>query len=266
MKKIYICLVFIIAVFISWQPAFAQTATTWIEKGNALEERGIHTEAIKAYTKAIKYDSGCADAYLKRGIALFSERKSNCAESLTDLTAAIKFAPENAEAYYQRGIVNYYMINNEQARSDMETAAALGHKGAQKWLASKTETKQAKLDSEIAPKPKPAVYFDHNKSNIKPSFYKLLEETGTALTGEASQASIVLSGHADSTGTEKYNDALSLERANAVKEYLVKNFNISSGKIAVTGYGEGMPVTSNNTSKGRALNRRVEITTNISGD
>jgi len=268
MKKIYICLVFIIAVFVSWQPAFAQTAATWIEKGNTLEEGGIHTEAVKAYTKAIECDPGCTDAYLKRGTALFSDRKSNCTESLVDLTEAIKLAPENADAYYQRGVVNYYMINNEQARADMETAAALGHKGAQEWLGLKAETEQAEGTPLSV---KPAVYFDHDKSNIKPSSHKLLKEIGTALTGESSRVSIMLSGHADSTGTEKYNDTLSLERANAVKEYLVKNFNISSGRIAVTAYGEGMPVTSNSTLKGRALNRRVEITgiettNNISGN
>lgn len=222
MKKIYVCLVFIIAVFVSWQPVSAQTAATWIEKGNTLEERGIHTEAVKAYTKAIEHDPGCADAYLKRGTALFSDRKSNCTESLTDLTEAIKLAPENADAYYQRGIVNHYMINNEQARADMKTAAALGHKGAQEWLGLKTETEQAEGTPLSV---KPAVYFDHDKFNIKPSSHKLLKELGTALTEGSSRISIMLSGHADSTGTEKYNDTLSLKRANAVKEYLVKNFS-----------------------------------------
>ncbi len=256
MKKIYICLVFIIAVFISWQPAFAQTAAIWIERGNILEERGTYTEAVNAYTKAIEYDPGCADAYLKRGTALFSEKKTNCAESLDDLTTAIKLAPKNADAYYQRGIINYYMINNEQARKDMETAAALGHKGAREWLASKTKTKQTEGTPLNA---KPAVYFDHDKSNIKPSYHKLLEEIGTALTEKSSQVSIVLSGHADSTGTEKHNDALSLKRANAVKEYLIKNFKISPKRITVKAYGESMPVTSNTTEKERALNRRVEI-------
>ena len=256
MKKIYICLVFIIAVVISWQPAFAQTAATWIEKGNTLEERGIHTEAVKAYTKAIECDPGCADAYLKRGTALFSERKSNCTESLIDLTEAIKLAPENADAYYQRGIVNYYMINNEQARADMEIAAALGHKGAWKWLALKTETEQ----TEGTPlSVKPAVYFDHDKSNIKPSYHKLLKEIGTVLTKKHPRVSIVLSGHADSTGTEEYNNTLSLKRANAVKGYLVKNSNISPERIAVGAYGESLPIASNDTKEERALNRRVEI-------
>ena len=256
MKKIYICLVFVIAVFISWQPALAQTAAIWIERGNILEERGTYQEAVNAYTRAIECDPGCADAYLKRGTALFSEKKTNCSKSLDDLTAAIKLAPKNADAYYQRGIINYYMINNEQARKDMETAAALGHKGALEWLTPKTETKQ----TEGTPlNVKPAVYFDHNKSNIKPSYHKLLGKAGAVLNGESSRISIMLSGYTDSTGTEKYNDALSMERANAVKVYLMQNFRISLERITVKAYGESMPIASNDTEEGRALNRRVEI-------
>ncbi len=258
MKKICFAVI-IIAAFMSWQPAFAQMATTWIEKGDILEKQERYTEAVKAYTEAIKREPGCADAYLKRGIAIFLGKKTNCVESLGDLTEAIKLAPRNADAYFQRGLVNYYMINNEQARKDMETAAALGHMGAQQWIASKTETKQANLDNQISPKMKPAIYFDHDKSNIKPSYHELLKETGTVLIKKRSRASIVLSGHADSTGTEKYNDALSLKRANAVKEYLVKNFNISPGKITVKAYGESMPIASNETKEERSLNRRVEI-------
>ena len=256
MKKIYICLAVIIAVFISWQPACAQVAATWIEKGDILEKQGIYAGAVKAYTRAIECDPGCADAYLKRGAALFSEKKTNCVESLDDLTEAIKLAPKNADAHYQRGIVNYYMINNEQALADMKTAAALGHMGARKWLASKTETEQAEGTPLSV---KPAVYFDHDKSNIKPSYHKLLKEIGTVLTKKHPRVSIVLSGHADSTGTEEYNNTLSLKRANAVKGYLMKNSNISPERIAVGAYGESMPIASNDTKEERALNRRVEI-------
>ncbi|MBW2599471.1 MAG: OmpA family protein, partial [Deltaproteobacteria bacterium] len=58
---------------------------------------------------------------------------------------------------------------------------------------------------------------------------------------------------------EKYNDALSMERANAVKAYLMQNFKISLERITVKAYGESMPIASNDTEEGRALNRRVEI-------
>ncbi|MBN2539040.1 MAG: OmpA family protein [Deltaproteobacteria bacterium] len=254
MKKIYLAV--IIAFFISWQPVCAQEAATWIEKGDILEQQEIYAEAVKAYTKAIEYDPGSADAYLKRGIALFSERKTNCTESLSDFTKAIELAPGNAEAYFRRGSVNYYMINNEQGLKDMETAAALGHTGARDWLASKTGTQQA--DSDISFTTQSIIYFDHDRADIQPSYRRLLENVATALTNNP-RLSIVLSGHADSTGTEEYNNTLSLKRATVVKGYLVKNSTVSPERIAVKAYGESMPAASNDTKDDRALNRRVEF-------
>ncbi|HPQ42841.1 MAG TPA: OmpA family protein [Syntrophales bacterium] len=256
MKKIYLAV--ILASFLSWQPVCAQDAATWIEKGDILEEQEIHAEAVEAYTKAIEYDPNSADAYLKRGMALFAERKTNCSESLSDLSKAIQLAPGNAEAYFQRGSVNYYMINNEQGLKDMQTAAALGHAGARDWLA---KTKATSTESDISSTMQAIIYFDHDRADIQPSYRKLLKDVGTALTNEPG-LSIVLSGHADSTGTEEYNDALSLKRANVVKEYIVEHSSVSPERIAVKAYGESMPVASNDNKEDRALNRRVEFNTN----
>ncbi|TFG93128.1 MAG: tetratricopeptide repeat protein [Syntrophobacterales bacterium] len=261
MRKI-LWLVFI-GAFVAWQPAAAQTATPWIEKGAALEQQGIYAEAVKAYTKAIELDPGSADAYLKRGTARFSAKKTACTEALGDLTEAIRLAPKNAEAYYRRGIINYYLINNEQGRKDMEAAAALGHTGAREWL-RKTENSGTEASDKAVLQKRPVVYFAHDRADIKTSYHILLEAIGTGMIAKP-QASIVASGHADSTGTEEYNQDLSLRRATAVKEYLVKNWSVSPQRIAVKAYGESMPVGSNNTEEGRAANRRVEIT-GISGE
>ncbi|MDO9515091.1 MAG: OmpA family protein [Syntrophales bacterium] len=250
-------LVFIGTILISWQPAIAQTAASWIERGTALEKQGVYTEAVKAYTKAIEIDPGSADAYLKRGIARFSSKKTNCTEALVDLTEAIRLAPGNAEAYYRRGIINYYVINNEQGRKDMEAAAALGHMGAIEWL-GKTGDRGTDVADDAVLQTRPVVSFDHDKATIKASYRTLLEAIGTAMT-ERPQVSIVLSGYADSTGTDEYNQALSLRRATAVKGYLVKKLGIQPQRIALKAYGAGMPVASNSTEEGRAANRRVEI-------
>ncbi len=104
----------------------------------------------------------------------------------------------------------------------------------------------------------PVIYFDHDRSDIQPSYRTLLENVSTAMTNKP-LLSIVLSGHADSTGTEEYNNALSLKRANVVKGYLLKNSTISPERIAVKAYGESMPTASNDTEEDRALNRRVEF-------
>jgi len=257
-----ICLVFM-GVFVLWQPATAQSVAQWIERGTVLERQGVYAEAVKAYTRAIALDPGSADAYLKRGTARFSAKKTDATEALGDLTEAIRLTPENAEAYYRRGILNYYLINNEQARKDMEAAAALGHTDAREWLGKKKSQGTDVADDAVL-QTRPAVYFDHDRADIKASYHTLLKVIGIAMTGK-SHVSIVVSGHADSTGADEYNQALSLRRATAVKGYLVKNLRVPSQRIAVKAYGAGMPVASNSTEKGRAANRRVEIV-GISGD
>jgi outer membrane protein OmpA-like peptidoglycan-associated protein/tetratricopeptide (TPR) repeat protein len=70
---------------------------------------------------------------------------------------------------------------------------------------------------------------------------------------------IEIGGHTDDEGTEEYNSELSMKRARAVYEYLL-NRGIDAGRITYKGYGESMPVGSNETETGRELNRRTEIT------
>lgn len=70
--------------------------------------------------------------------------------------------------------------------------------------------------------------------------------------------SIEVSGHTDNTGGVQANKALSEARAKKVKDYLVKE-GILSTRISSAGYGSAQPVADNNTSAGRALNRRTEV-------
>lgn len=69
---------------------------------------------------------------------------------------------------------------------------------------------------------------------------------------------VEIAGHTDSTGSAEYNEGLSDRRANAVREYLIEQ-GISAERLTAQGYGEVVPVASNDTSSGRAMNRRVEF-------
>ncbi len=71
-------------------------------------------------------------------------------------------------------------------------------------------------------------------------------------------SNILIAGHTDADGTEQYNQTLSERRAKAVSDYL-KLQGISSSRLSMVGLGETEPVASNNTTEGKALNRRVEI-------
>jgi len=69
---------------------------------------------------------------------------------------------------------------------------------------------------------------------------------------------ILIEGHTDNVGSEALNDNLSLDRANKVKNYLVKK-GIKETRIKTIGYGKKKPLASNKTDFGRRLNRRTEI-------
>lgn len=69
---------------------------------------------------------------------------------------------------------------------------------------------------------------------------------------------IIIDGHTDNTGSEKYNMKLSMERATSVESYL-KNKGVSGSRIATRGLGESSPKSDNTTETGRSENRRVEI-------
>jgi outer membrane protein OmpA-like peptidoglycan-associated protein len=69
---------------------------------------------------------------------------------------------------------------------------------------------------------------------------------------------LTVEGHTDSTGSVATNDALSLLRANSVRDYLMRA-GLNGSSIEVTGFGSSMPAADNATAEGRARNRRVEI-------
>lgn len=69
---------------------------------------------------------------------------------------------------------------------------------------------------------------------------------------------ILVEGHTDSVGDDRYNLSLSKDRAYAVQSYL-GNLGVQTSRINSVGHGESLPVASNETEAGRAQNRRVEV-------
>ncbi len=69
---------------------------------------------------------------------------------------------------------------------------------------------------------------------------------------------IEISGHTDAVGSDEANQTLSEDRANSVREYLIRK-GVRIDKIEAVGYGESIPVATNDTDEGRQLNRRVEF-------
>ena len=101
------------------------------------------------------------------------------------------------------------------------------------------------------------VNFDFDKANIRADAEPILD-TAAATLKEDSSIAVSVEGHTDSRGTDAYNERLSVRRANAVRDYLVRH-GIDASRLSVRGFGESQPVASNDTDEGRAQNRRVEL-------
>jgi outer membrane protein OmpA-like peptidoglycan-associated protein len=101
------------------------------------------------------------------------------------------------------------------------------------------------------------IQFEFNSSVLKTSSYATLENIAYQIKKYGS-TKFLLSGNSSAEGTENRNMMLSVDRANAVKAYLVNN-GIASNRLITEGLGESKPIASNNTEEGRILNRRVEI-------
>jgi len=101
--------------------------------------------------------------------------------------------------------------------------------------------------------------FDHDKSTVKQAGKDALHALDEKIKSKgATVVDIDVIGHTDSDGSEEYNQALSIRRANAVKDFMVSE-GIDASIIDVSGKGELSPIADNRTREGRALNRRVEI-------
>jgi len=101
------------------------------------------------------------------------------------------------------------------------------------------------------------VLFDFDKAVIKPEGKSKLDDISNKVRGINLEVVIGI-GHADSIGSDAYNQKLSVRRAESVKAYMVSK-GVEPNRIYTEGKGEKQPVASNKTKDGRQKNRRVEI-------
>lgn len=105
------------------------------------------------------------------------------------------------------------------------------------------------------------ILFAVNSDVIQPSSFPIIDQVGAAMKSNPDM-NLKITGHTDSDGADAENLALSINRANAVKTYLIKNQGIPENRLSIDGKGESSPVDSNTTPGGKAKNRRVEFTKN----
>ena len=101
------------------------------------------------------------------------------------------------------------------------------------------------------------IAFDSGQAAIRPNFRTALDNFAQSLQQNPS-TTVNIVGHTDSTGSPAVNEPLSLQRADATRDYLVTR-GVAANRCQIDGRGAREPVASNDTEAGRARNRRVEI-------
>ena len=100
------------------------------------------------------------------------------------------------------------------------------------------------------------VYFDFDKSDIRPDAVDILRTGATAL--KETGVKVVIAGHTDNRGSEEYNLALGERRAASVRRYLT-NLGVDGGQLTIVSYGEVRPAVQGNNETAWAKNRRAEF-------
>lgn len=101
------------------------------------------------------------------------------------------------------------------------------------------------------------ILFDVNKSVVKTQVEFILDNIAKIMN-ENDDFNFIIEGHTDNTGVAEHNLQLSQERADAIKAYLIRK-GVKAKRLEAKGYGQTRPIESNDTERGREINRRVEI-------
>ncbi len=178
------------------------------------------------------------------------------------------------------GGLEYFIMDNLSARVDSRYIFTFNHStsnllttfgvtyyfGGPTSHAMKAETAPpapAHREAVITPKPVKGVtcfnlkvHFAFDKANIEPKYGKELKRVADFMHANP-DAHATIEAYADAVGSEEYNLKLTDRRAQSVKDYLVKHFNISADRLDTEGMGKSKPIATNLTDTGRALNRRA---------
>ncbi|MBS1793808.1 MAG: OmpA family protein [Acidobacteria bacterium] len=101
------------------------------------------------------------------------------------------------------------------------------------------------------------INFDKDKYNIPSQRMKFLQRAAEFMMKLPDTTQIEVGGHTDDRNTDDYNMKLSINRANAVRDQLIK-FGVKPGMLVAKGYGENSPKFPNNSEENRFFNRRIE--------
>lgn len=230
-----------------------------LERARASYQAAAQDEDIARYASVALYE---AKKELDKADAEWANDKdsSETAHRARMAETRVKIARANAETGRARADAQALFESREKLQLEARTVAA------EAALARANKAEKALADLQLGTKTEKGVVltlgsdvlFNVGESVVSPGARNTLNRIVTYLRANPKQE-VLIEGHTDSTGSDSFNMALSERRADAVANYLLSG-GVAGNRIATRGYGESIPVASNDIPAGRQQNRRVEIT------
>lgn len=248
-------------------PATLEAGRSAIEQADTaiVEARNYYNRRkIDEYIHAIRMGEGYLTLAETRGLqreantriaALNTERAQVVSETRMREVAAARAATAVAEGRADRSEIAAARSAADSAASEAARLAAEARTAALKAELAGYEQKKTDLGTTLILRD---LQFASGSAVLTSGAQGRLAPLASFLSKQP-EARIQIAGHTDSQGAEAYNQDLSMRRAASVAAYLVST-GVNANRINSVGFGESVPLSSNNTAAGRAINRRVEVT------
>ena len=208
-----------------------------------------HFLKITRNAKAGKNVSGEDAALAMEG----EQNKTAVTQTALALTVA-EVAARDAQLLTEKG---HTLSAQEQTQAlEAEKALAARYETARKQF-TKSEAEVYKQGNKLLIRLR-GLEFPRSKAVLQGSNFPLLAKVQNVIK-DFGKSSIVIEGYTDSDGGKEANEKLSNDRAQAVREYFVSAAGVEKDSITAIGYGDQKPLATNNTAKGKAQNRRVDV-------
>jgi outer membrane protein OmpA-like peptidoglycan-associated protein len=237
--------------------ALSEAETAFHDHGDALATRDLAYVAERRSLEAVSIANAAVAQRQVAGTQTELARRQTVA--LAQTSAALGATRQALAIEHQDAVVAQQQVTSGQQALDVEHRARTE---AERTTAAALESLRqiANVREEargIVITLSGSVLFATGQSLLLPIAQQRLQQVAAMLHDHQSQ-NVVVEGHTDSRGSASTNQALSLSRAQAVRDLLVSD-GVPSERIRAEGYGPSRPVADNNTADGRADNRRVEI-------
>ncbi|PIU56620.1 MAG: hypothetical protein COS89_05795 [Deltaproteobacteria bacterium CG07_land_8_20_14_0_80_38_7] len=205
------------------------------------------------HVKVTKEWSVIGEIYSEEVISAFFE---NSLQNPAEIIVAGRYTPQTEKL---KGLSATFGVGTGISRGlgspDLRLFAGLQYRRPEKVEKVKKELAVLRPDRiEITD----CIHFEFNKSVIKEESYSILDAVVQVMVNNPQVKLVRVEGHTDWIGSDSYNQKLSEQRAKAVHQYLIEK-GVSTERLTYKGYGEFKPIADNNTTQGRALNRRTDF-------